>query len=192
MKTAFQALTIGTAVLAGTAFAASAQTQTTQGQPSHTITTAEEITWRAGPPSIPEGAQSAVLYGNPGAEGLFALRLKLPADYTIRPHTHPKPEIVTVISGTLHFGMGETMNREQARELPAGSFFAMPPGMAHYVFASEDTVIQLNSTGPWTLTYVNPADDPRRQSPQASGGSGDASRTGAGSGAATPSGGGGR
>ncbi|HEV7268311.1 MAG TPA: cupin domain-containing protein [Falsiroseomonas sp.] len=183
-----QALTVGAAVLAGTAFAAA---QTAPTQPSHTITTAEEITWRAGPPSIPEGAQSAVLYGNPGAEELFALRLKLPADYTIRPHTHTKPEVVTVISGTLHLGMGETMNREQARELPAGSFFAMPPGMAHYVFASEETVLQLNSTGPWTLTYVNPADDPRRASPQASGGS-DASRTGAGSGAATPSGGGGR
>jgi hypothetical protein len=47
--------------------------------------------------------------------------------------------------------------------LPAGSFFALSPGMAHFAFADEDTVIQLNSMGPWGLTYVNAADDPRRK-----------------------------
>jgi hypothetical protein len=35
--------------------------------------------------------------------------------------------------------------------------------MAHYVFADGDTVIQINSTGPWGLTYVNPKDDPRQK-----------------------------
>jgi len=35
--------------------------------------------------------------------------------------------------------------------------------MAHFAFVDEDTVIQLNSTGPWGLTYVNPADDPRNK-----------------------------
>jgi hypothetical protein len=38
----------------------------------------------------------------------------------------------------------------------------MSPGMEHYVFADEDTVVQLNSNGPWGLTYVNPKDDPRK------------------------------
>jgi hypothetical protein len=28
--------------------------------------------------------------------------------------------------------------------------------MAHFVFFDEDTVIQLNSIGPWGLSYVNP------------------------------------
>lgn len=183
MKTAFQSVAAGAAVLAVTVFGAAAQTP--QTEPSHTITTPEEITWRAGPASIPEGAQSAVLYGDPGAEGLFAMRLKLPADYTIRPHTHAKPEVVTVISGTLHLGRGETMNRAQTTELPAGSFFAMPPGMAHYVVAGEDTVIQLNSTGPWNLSYIDPADDPRLAVLQAAG-RGGASRTGGAEGATTP------
>jgi hypothetical protein len=39
----------------------------------------------------------------------------------------------------------------------------MPPGMVHYAIADEETVIQLNSTGPWSLTYVNPKDDPRQK-----------------------------
>ena len=129
----------------------------------HTLLTAQEIKWASAPPSIPAGAQVAVLYGNPGKDGMFAMRLKMPKGYRIAPHTHPKPEIVTVISGTARLGTGKTADPAKAKVLPAGSFFAMSPGMAHYFLADDDTVIQLNSTGPWSLTYVNPADDPRQK-----------------------------
>jgi quercetin dioxygenase-like cupin family protein len=130
----------------------------------HTIVSPQDVKWGPAPASIPPGAEAAVLYGDPGKEGLFALRLKLPAGYHIPPHMHPKPEIVTVISGTFRLGMGETADQDKAQALPAGSFFAFAPGMTHYAYADEDTVVQLNSTGPWGLTYVNPADDPRQQS----------------------------
>jgi quercetin dioxygenase-like cupin family protein len=129
----------------------------------HNVVTPQEIKWGAPPPSIPPGAEAAVLYGDPGKEGLFSLRLKLPKGYHIPPHTHPKPEVVTVISGTFRLGMGEKADQAKAQRLPAGSFFALSPGMAHFAYAEEDTVVQLNSTGPWGLTYVNPADDPRKK-----------------------------
>jgi quercetin dioxygenase-like cupin family protein len=106
---------------------------------------------------------SRALFGDPSKEGLFALRLKLPKGYHIAPHTHPKPEVVTVISGTFRFGMGEAADRSKPQMLPAGSFSAMPPGMAHFVYADEDTVIQLISNGPWGITYVDPKDDPRQK-----------------------------
>jgi quercetin dioxygenase-like cupin family protein len=127
------------------------------------IVNAQEIKWGPAPPSIPPGAQAAVLHGDPGKEGLFALRLRLPKGYALPPHTHPKPEIVTVITGTFRLGMGEKADKTKGRALPAGSFFALSPGMAHFGFADEDTVIQLNSTGPWSLTYVDPKDDPRNK-----------------------------
>jgi hypothetical protein len=47
--------------------------------------------------------------------------------------------------------------------VPAGGFYVFPPGMAHFVCADEDTIIQLNSIGPWTSTYVNPKDDPQQK-----------------------------
>ena len=129
----------------------------------HNVVTPDAIEWAAGPASIPPGAEAAVLYGDPSKDGLFALRLKLPSGYHIAPHSHPKPEVVTVISGTFRLGMGETADQNEAEALPAGSFFAMAPGMAHYVYTDEETVLQLNSTGPWSLTYVNPKDDPRQK-----------------------------
>jgi quercetin dioxygenase-like cupin family protein len=134
-----------------------------QAADDHKIISVQEIKWAAAPPSIPAGAEAAVLYGNPGKEGLFSLRLKLPKGYHIPPHTHPKPEVVTVISGTFRLGMGEKADASKGRALPVGSFFALAPGMAHFAYADEDTVIQLNSTGPWSLTYVNAADDPRKK-----------------------------
>jgi quercetin dioxygenase-like cupin family protein len=132
-----------------------------QTSDAHKLLTAEEIKWSPGPPSIPPGSQAAVLYGNPGKEGMFAMRLKVPKGYRIAPHTHPKPEVVTVISGTARLGMGTSSDPSKAKVLPAGSFFALSPGEPHYFSVDEDTVIQLNSTGPWALNYVNPKDDPR-------------------------------
>ena len=129
----------------------------------HKLLATQDIKWAPAPASIPAGAQVAVLYGNPGKKGMFAMRLKVPKGYRIAPHTHPEPEIVTVISGTARLGMGETADPAKAKVLPAGSFFAMSPGMPHHFSADEETVIQLNSTGPWSLTDVNPNDDPRRQ-----------------------------
>ena len=109
------------------------------------------------------GAEAVVLYGDPSKDEMFAMRLKFPKGHKIAPYTHPKPEVLTVITGTFRLGMGETADPSKATALPAGSFVALSPGMAHFASAADDTVVQLNSTGPWTLNYVNPADDPRKK-----------------------------
>lgn len=146
---------IGLAALAGSAIG--------QEAGEHKMIPAQDIKWSAGPPSVPAGAQAAVLYGDPNKEGLFAFRLKMPKGYHIAPHTHPKPEIVTVISGTARLGMGTSADHAAAQVLPTGSFFALTPGSAHFFYADEETVIQLNSTGPWGINYVNAKDDPRQK-----------------------------
>ena len=103
-----------------------------------------------------------MLFGDPSKEGLFAMRVKFPAGYAIPPHTHPVDEVVTVVSGTFKLGMGETADKGAANPLPAGSFFALPPNTAHFAYADEETVVQITTIGPWGLTYINPADDPRK------------------------------
>jgi quercetin dioxygenase-like cupin family protein len=158
MKIAVPTLALGVVALAGVAATAPAETMD-----EHKVVAPDEIEWAPAPASLPPGAEAAVLFGDPGEEGLFALRLKLPEGYSIPPHTHPADEVVTVLSGTFQLGMGETADRDKAQPLPAGSFFALPPGTAHYAFIDEDTVVQITTVGPWGLTYVNPADDPRQQ-----------------------------
>ena len=43
-----------------------------------------------------------------------------------------------------------------------GSYFSLPPKTPHFALVSEETVVQLSTLGPWSLTYVNPDDDPRK------------------------------
>lgn len=114
-------------------------------------------------PALPPGAKVAVLEGKMNEAGPITARLKLPANYRIPPHWHPVVERVTVLSGTFHYGMGDTFDKKTTRALSAGSLVVMPPEMRHYVWTKEETVIQLNVHGPWGITYVNPADDPRQQ-----------------------------
>lgn len=123
----------------------------------------KDIRWGPVPSSLPVGAEAAVLYGDPAKEGAFVLRLKASKGYRIPPHTHPKAEVVTIISGQLGLGLGPAADRASVEALPAGSFSTMPPGVVHYAFVDEETVIQIDAMGPWSIDYVNPKDDPRNQ-----------------------------
>ena len=128
------------------------------------LTTIERKT---GPAALPPGAKMAVLEGDPTKEGPFVVRFQFPEGYHIPPHTHPKTERVTVISGTLYLATGEALDRVSAKKLSAGSFGYWPAGMKHTAWSEGETVIQLHGIGPWQINYVNPADDPRnaKQSP---------------------------
>ncbi len=119
--------------------------------------------WGAGPAALPAGAQMIVLDGDPTKAEVFTLRLKLPNNYTIQPHYHAQWEHLTIISGVFHIGMGDTFRAGGWNELRAGSFIAMRPGMRHFVHTVGETIVQLHAMGPWSVTYVNPADDPRNR-----------------------------
>jgi hypothetical protein len=89
------------------------------------------------------------------------MRAVLPANYRIPPHWHPGVERLTVLSGTMYLGMGERFDESAGQALPAGSYAAMPAGMRHFAYTKGETTIQLGTNGPWAITYLNPADDPR-------------------------------
>ncbi len=147
MKSGFAIILLG-ATVALTASAAETE------HDKHVFINNADIAWKAGPDSLPMGGMAAVLYGDPSKAGAFVMRLKMPKGYCIPPHTHPKPEIVTVLSGALNLGIGPGGDRTTARSLPAGSFAALEVGTVHYAFANEETVVQINGEGPWGITYV--------------------------------------
>lgn len=120
------------------------------------------LTWQDGPPSLPPGAKFVVLEGDPAKEGPFVFRVKVPDGYRVPPHTHPKPERVTILSGTFHLGMGDTFDEKKGEALPAGTYGTWPAGMKHYVWVKGETVVQFHGDGPWVIEYLNPADDPRK------------------------------
>ena len=127
----------------------------------HKIVTANDMQWSDAPPSLPAGAKMVVLDGDPGKAGSFTIRLKMPAGYKIPPHTHPTVERVTGISGNGRLGMGEKFDESVAKDVAPGTFVVLPAGMAHFAYATDESVVQIQSEGPFQIKYINPADDPR-------------------------------
>jgi quercetin dioxygenase-like cupin family protein len=151
------ALSLGIAGL----FAATAQALATEQH--HTVVRGDAVTWGPAPPSLPPGAEGAILLGHPGKEGPFVLRLKFPAGFVVPPHRHSKDEIVTVISGQFAISSGETVDRASLHPLPPASLVHLPAGMPHYAVAEAEAVVQINGAGPFDIVYVDPKDDPRKK-----------------------------
>lgn len=106
--------------------------------------------WSDAPPSMPKGTRIAVLEGDPQKEGVFTIRLQVPAETTIAAHTHPRPERVTVLSGRVRVTIGgKTTTFEK------GGFYVNPPGVPHSLAFDEATELQLTCEGPWRLDYVD-------------------------------------
>jgi quercetin dioxygenase-like cupin family protein len=121
-----------------------------------------QIEWRAAE-SLPPGAEIAILEGDPSKEGFFTMRIRMPDGYRVPPHWHPKQERVTVLSGVLNLGNGSTFDPKETKALSPGAYSSMPPRMTHFAWMTGETVLQLSSIGPWTITYVRPQDDPRNK-----------------------------
>jgi quercetin dioxygenase-like cupin family protein len=131
------------------------------GERPHMVTP-EKLTWTDAPAVAP-GAKIAVIEGPLNKAVPFTFRLKVPANSKIAPHTHPAFERVTVLEGTFYFAHGETYVKTKTTALGPGSVAIMPPNTPMFGYTKEDTVIQLHGIGPWGLTYLNPADDPRKK-----------------------------
>ena len=137
---------------------------TDQAGRNHVVVTPDEVKWGPSPPSLPPGSQMAVLEGDPTKSGApFTLRAKLPDGFRVPPHWHPTDEHITVLAGTFGVGLGEKLDQAKGHELTAGSFAKMPKEVRHFAWAKGETVIQVHGVGPFAITYVNPADDPRRK-----------------------------
>ncbi|MEG3122879.1 cupin domain-containing protein [Sphingomonas sp. GB1N7] len=120
------------------------------------------VAWGPAPDTLPKGAQFALIAGDPVKPGPFAFRLKMPPGYVVMPHTHPAAENITVISGRLYHGMGRTFQKAAGKAVAQGDFVYLPPDMPHSVWTTNSpAVIQVNGTGPFTIKYIRPQDDPR-------------------------------
>jgi len=131
-------------------------------QPGHMIMTPGQMKW-SDIPSLPPGAKVTLIEGRLDQAEPFTLRLKLPANYRIPAHWHSAIEHITVLSGTFHLGMGDKFDASAMQALPVGSVAIMPPKMTHFAMTTGATEVQLHGVGPWSINYVNAADDPRKK-----------------------------
>jgi len=137
-----------------------AASETKMAKEKHVAMNAADLKWGDAPPTLPAGAKLAVLEGDPGKPGAFAIRLQAPDGFKVMPHWHPTTEHLTVISGEFHVATGDKFDDTQGAALTAGGYGVMPAHMHHYAWAKGETVVQISGNGPFKIIYVNPADDP--------------------------------
>jgi len=122
---------------------------------------AAKLQWGPAPPFLPAGAQFALVSGDPGKSGPFEIELSLPNGYVIPPHSHPTDETVAVKSGHFRFGMGDKIDKKAEKTLAAGQSGTLKSPMNHWARAQGRTIVAVSGNGPFAITYVNAADDPR-------------------------------
>jgi len=130
---------------------------------------AAEIPWPEGSARVEgtgmrTGLQALVVAGDAKSNGLFSMMFKIPPNTKIPPHSHPDVRSCFVLSGTFYFAYGATRDEALFKALPAGSHYTEPGGMNHFAESRDEAVVaECTALGPTGTTFVNPADDPRRQ-----------------------------
>ena len=123
------------------------------------IITPDEIVWKDD--TLFKGAQYANVIGDPSKAEPCVVRVKFPPNFKIPTHTHPWSEVLTILSGA--FGEA-TDDADKGELLKAGSVLVVPANHTHRVFTTDEgTVFQFSFMGPFDISFINPADDPRKK-----------------------------
>jgi len=108
----------------------------------------------AGTSGVP-GIRTIVIAGDPTRDGPYTIRLTVPPNTKIQAHSHRDDRTAVVISGVWYFGYGPVAGAAAEKELPAGSVYTEPGGVAHFAETKADpVVVYITGNGPTDTVYV--------------------------------------
>lgn len=100
------------------------------------------------------GIQTTTLYGDPTKAGPYTIEIRVPANTRIAAHGHRDDRSAVVVSGTWYFGYGPRADEALVKELPAGSFYTEPRGVAHFALTrSEPVIAYISGFGPTDTVF---------------------------------------
>ncbi len=141
------------ALLVASAFVLTVHAQAEDGQLVQILP--DRIKWTSASATVAPGAQVAVLSGPLDKPGFYTQRVRLTQGGMVTPHTHPDTRYVTVLSGELYVGQGESLEAEKTTRYPVGSYFVVPAGVVHYVLARNGEVVyQESGIGPTATNFL--------------------------------------
>lgn len=109
----------------------------------------DQIKWTGNP----NGAQQAVLLGDPTKPGLYIVLVKWNPNNMSHPHFHPNDRYITVLSGTWWVGSGTKFDPDATVPMPAGSYVVDLAKQPHYDGAKDEAaIIEIVGEGPATMT----------------------------------------
>lgn len=106
-------------------------------------------------PSPVEGVESAALIGDQTQEGLYVSVGRLSEGVVFPVHVHSDARISTVLSGVMHYGVGDSFDEVEFTAYPAGSVIFTPPNTPHWMWIQEgEVVVQESGYGPSETTFL--------------------------------------
>ena len=108
-----------------------------------------------------QGAEVAIVDGDPSKEGVYVIRLRVPAGLRSRRISIRMTRMSRCSPEHSTSEWATRLTKARDRQSPRRSF-QTPKTMHHYAWFAEDTVLQLHGIGPGGIIYINPADDPRK------------------------------
>jgi quercetin dioxygenase-like cupin family protein len=121
--------------------------------PGFTEVPSTDIKWQPNP-NVP-GGQMAILLGAPNQVGPLVVRVKMPPNAVVLPHTHPDARTYTVLVGEWKLGFGEKFDPAVLRSYPAGSMYRLPARVPHFqASGSQETIVQIESIGPTSTDFL--------------------------------------
>ena len=131
------------------------------GEAGFKATLPEDIEWKPFA-ALPPSARLAVVVGEPSKPGPYTIRVYVPHDVKLMPHTHPEDRVYTIISGVFYIGLGDQFDANKLQAYPPGAVVVLPGDTPHFHWArSGDYIAQVTAIGPLGLEYLDPKDDPR-------------------------------
>ena len=114
---------------------------------------ADRVPWQSRP-AIP-GAEVAILLGSPREAGPLVVRVRMPPNAQVPPHTHPDARTYTVLAGEWKIGFGEKYDAAALLSYSAGSMYRLPANVPHFQAAgASGVVVQIESIGPTRTDFI--------------------------------------
>lgn len=106
------------------------------------------------------GLGYAVLHGDPGWEGDYVIRLRIPPGQLFPPHFHDQDRHITVLYGEWAYGIGESGECSDAIRLTEGAYVRHPKGAVHFegTCGERSAEIQITGVGPVNTSWVQDAE----------------------------------
>ncbi len=120
--------------------------------PAQTTSWSEGVTYA--PIGNATGMDAAFIIGAPNQPGLYTIRVHIKEGGLMPPHSHPDDRMITVLSGTLHYGFGDTADPAATKAHPAGSYFLAKANEPHYAIGKSDAVYQESGMAPTGTKWV--------------------------------------
>ncbi|MEM8794277.1 MAG: cupin domain-containing protein [Pseudomonadota bacterium] len=120
---------------------------------SHYIIDLDKADYRK--PPVSDLVETATVYGDVKAAGLYATHARAKEGAIIPPHTHPNTLTTWVTSGTVYVGIGEVFDESALVGYPAGTFFVTEAGVPHFIVAKDGEFSVLDhGAGPGGFTLI--------------------------------------